>query len=94
MMASNVFSLNLAVSDILTCLSSLTFILHNHILNYFQEDGVLWSVAIFCKGFILTGRPLFQCCICVECYLAVVYPVTFLKYNPLGTGWGVVLSSG
>ncbi|XP_029605624.1 P2Y purinoceptor 8 [Salmo trutta] len=83
MMASDFFSLNLAVTDILTCLSSLMFILHNHILHYLQEDGVLWSVAIFFKGFILTGRPLFQCCICVERYLAVVYPVTFLKYKPL-----------
>ncbi|KAG1932888.1 hypothetical protein F2P79_020881, partial [Pimephales promelas] len=27
----------------------------------------------------ITGRPVFQCLICVERYLAVVQPVTFLK---------------
>ncbi len=32
---------------------------------------------------LLTGRPLFQCLICVERYLAVVHPFTFLKYKPL-----------
>ncbi|XDV38348.1 hypothetical protein PO909_007787 [Leuciscus waleckii] len=31
----------------------------------------------------ITGRPLFQCLICVERYLAVVHPVTFLKFKPL-----------
>ncbi|KAL1253304.1 hypothetical protein QQF64_017997 [Cirrhinus molitorella] len=34
-------------------------------------------------GLVFTGRPLFQCLICVERYLAVVHPVTFLKYKPL-----------
>ncbi len=31
----------------------------------------------------ITGRPLFQCLMCVERYLAVVHPVIFLKYKPL-----------
>ena len=30
-----------------------------------------------------TARPLFQACICVERYLAVLHPVLFLKYKPL-----------
>ncbi len=34
-------------------------------------------------GVTITGLPLFQCLICVERYLAVVHPVTFLKYKPL-----------
>ncbi len=31
----------------------------------------------------ITGRPLFQCLMCVERYLAVVHPITFLKYKSL-----------
>ncbi len=37
----------------------------------------------FLDGLAITGRPLFQCLICVEWYLAVVHPVTFLKFKPL-----------
>ncbi|CAL8363619.1 unnamed protein product [Gadus morhua 'NCC'] len=29
------------------------------------------------------GRPLFQCSICVERYLAVVHPLTFIRFKPL-----------
>ena len=32
----------------------------------------LWVLICF-------GRPLFQCCICVERYLAVVHPLTFIR---------------
>ncbi len=38
---------------------------------------------MFLIGLAMSGRPLFPCLICVECYLAVVHPVTFLKYKPL-----------
>ncbi len=43
----------------------------------------LWIAVYFLDGLSITGRPLFQCLICVECYLAVVHPVTFLKFKPL-----------
>ncbi|XDV31836.1 hypothetical protein PO909_002785 [Leuciscus waleckii] len=43
---------------------------------FLSTDGIR---AIFSSGFVITGRPLFQCLICVERYLAVVHPVTFLK---------------
>ncbi|XP_064860589.1 G-protein coupled receptor 35-like [Oncorhynchus nerka] len=95
-MASDFFSLNLAVSEILSILSNLMFIVHHLIL----ENDTLWSVGTFFEGFNLFGRPLFQCCICVERYLAVVHPVTFLKYKPLryrvgccGVFWMMVLGS-
>ncbi|KAJ8392179.1 hypothetical protein AAFF_G00077470 [Aldrovandia affinis] len=35
----------------------------------------------FFQGLVVAGRPLFQCCICVERYLAIVYPIAFLKYR-------------
>ncbi|KAK6324490.1 hypothetical protein J4Q44_G00038320 [Coregonus suidteri] len=78
-MASEFFTLNLALSEIFYSLSNLMYIIHDHI----QENGALLSVGTFFAGFNLFGRPLFQCCICVERYLAVVHPVTFLKYKPL-----------
>ncbi len=42
----------------------------------------VYSFSAFTVGFYITGRSLIQCLICVECYLAVIHPVTFLKYKP------------
>ncbi|XP_064781991.1 hydroxycarboxylic acid receptor 2-like [Oncorhynchus masou masou] len=77
-MASDFFALNLTVCEILYCLSAVL----NYLNDYLFNDTLGVGVAFF-MGFISIGRPLFQCCICVERYLAVVHPVTFLKYKPL-----------
>uniref|UniRef100_A0A6Q2YPP8 G-protein coupled receptors family 1 profile domain-containing protein n=1 Tax=Esox lucius TaxID=8010 RepID=A0A6Q2YPP8_ESOLU len=76
--SSDVFALNLAVTEILSSLSSLTYIINNQ-----QGSNAIVFFAQYFKGFVLYGRPLFQGCVCVERYLAVVHPVTFLKYKPL-----------
>nr|XP_055035565.1 C-C chemokine receptor type 8-like [Misgurnus anguillicaudatus] len=73
--ASDFFHLNLSICEIgssLYCLFA--------VLSRFVPGFVILS---FLFGLLLTGRPLFQCLICVERYLAVVHPVTFLKYKPL-----------
>jgi len=44
---------------------------------------ILWIFVGFLDGLGITGRPLFQCLMCVERYLAVVHPVIFLKFKPL-----------
>ena len=61
-------------------------------------NGLFLPARAFSVGLLTVSRPLFQCCICVERYLAVVHPVTFLKYKPLrhrvgccGVVWLVVL---
>ncbi|XP_064781920.1 P2Y purinoceptor 6-like [Oncorhynchus masou masou] len=77
-MASEFFTLNLAVSEILFCLSSVFVFVYIHL-----HIPPLRAIASFINGFIIPGRPLFQCCICFERYLAVVHPVVFLKYRPL-----------
>jgi len=75
-LAAEFFSLNLAVCEILLCVESV-FIF----LSY--EIEFLWTVVSAFDGLASIGHPLFQCLICVERYLAVVHPVTFLKFKPL-----------
>nr|XP_055035759.1 C-C chemokine receptor type 8-like [Misgurnus anguillicaudatus] len=70
------FILNLSVCETVNCLNCLVSILSTWFYG-------LQMVAQFLSGLGITARPLFQCLICVERYLAVVHPVTFLKYKPL-----------
>ncbi len=75
-LAAEFFNLNFAVCEILLCMESL--------MNQFTyEDEILCIVVHFLYGLTFNGRPLFQCLMCVERYLAVVHPVTFLKFKPL-----------
>ncbi len=58
----------------------------NSLLGFFTKlfpFRSLLALTQFLLGLAVTGSPLFQCLICVERYLAVVHPVTFLKYKPL-----------
>ncbi|KAJ8000538.1 hypothetical protein DPEC_G00181150 [Dallia pectoralis] len=93
--ASDLFGLNLAVTEILSSLSSLGFIIY-----YYQDSEAVYNFALFFKGFIYYGRSPFQSCICVERYLAVIHPVTFLKYKPVryrmgcsGVVWMLVIGT-
>ncbi|XP_056587671.1 C-C chemokine receptor type 8-like [Triplophysa dalaica] len=70
------FLLNTAISDVLFFLDGLFFLLSKLWLGFIL-------LALFFQGLLFAGRPLFQCLICMERYLAVVHPVTFLKYKPL-----------
>ncbi len=74
--ATEFLNLSLSVCEIGICLNSLVFILS----MWFSRLVIL---DLFLIGLTFTGRPLFHCLICVERYLAVVHPVTFLKYKPL-----------
>ncbi|XP_057215762.1 C-C chemokine receptor type 8-like [Triplophysa rosa] len=74
--ASEFFYLNLSVCEIGNC------------VNCFSDILAIWFSSIkvmtyFLLGLGITGRPLFQCLICVERYLAVIHPVIFLKYKPV-----------
>ncbi len=75
-LAAEIFNLNLAVCETFIWLESVL-----SQLNY--EVEFLYIVLHFLDGLAITARPLFQCLMCVERYLAVVHPVTFLKYKPL-----------
>ncbi len=75
-LAAEFFSLNLAVCEIFICVEFLLAI-------FSYECKIIWKAIYFLDGLPLTSHPLFPCLICVERYLAVVHPVTFLKYKPL-----------
>ncbi|XP_056114203.1 C-C chemokine receptor type 8-like [Rhinichthys klamathensis goyatoka] len=93
--ASDFFNLNLSVCEILFSLNCLLSI----VVNAIRFKGFT-TLPPFLQGLAFTGRPLFQCLICVERYLAVVHPVTFLKYKPLRyrvicctAAWIIILGS-
>lgn len=72
------FSLNLAMSEMLFGLANLySFLLPFHCTLNVQRAMAFFTV------FLFIGRPLFQTCICVERYLAVVHPLLLLRYKPL-----------
>ncbi|XP_056302928.1 G-protein coupled receptor 4-like [Danio aesculapii] len=75
-LSSELFNLNLSVSEIGNCLNNLL------IASMIWFPGLL-PFKNFLTGLTITARPFFQCLMCVERYLAVVHPVTFLKYKPL-----------
>ena len=82
--AADIFSLNQAVCEVAICMSSAMSLIA------FKTEGssvainiFIWYTVKFSWGFILSGRPLFLSCVCFERYLAVVHPVTFLKYKHL-----------
>lgn len=74
--AAEFFSLNLSVCEILFCLGSVAFL-------PVSKYPKLYYVACFIVALPNAGRPLINCLICFERYVAVLYPVTFLKYKPL-----------
>ena len=92
-MASEVFTLNMVISQILTCVSSM-----GRILLVYVKSAVLFYILVFLYPIVYVASPMFQCCTCLECYLAVVHPVVFLRYKPLryrlaccGLVWMLVL---
>ncbi len=74
--ASEFFNFNLNVCEIFFSLSSLAFLLS-------ERFPVFVPIKRLSLGLAITIRPLFQCLICVERYLAVIHPVIFLKYKPM-----------
>ncbi|KAG8009680.1 hypothetical protein GBF38_019035, partial [Nibea albiflora] len=78
--ASELFALNLSVSEILFCISSLYMMLY-FLLKMPMVAGIELLQCVLQLMFI--SRLIFQSSICLERYLAVVHPTVFLRFKPL-----------
>lgn len=72
---SDVFILHLAVVDVLFCLTPPPLELANII---FLTTSSTWYILRFFYG-IKDSSPLFLSCICLDRYMAVVHPITFIE---------------
>lgn len=74
---TQVFFLNHIIMELIYSMECSIQILYTFI---FKND-MLMNVLCFMFGLSWIGRPLLQTCICFERYLAVLHPVTFLRYK-------------
>lgn len=73
------FSVNQCFAEILfTLLTPLYVVSHVHMTNVYFLHAVT-----FFTGSCMSARFLFQSSVCCERYLAVVHPITFLKYKSM-----------
>lgn len=71
-----IFNLNLAVAEILCSLSAIAYVVEKSF-----GDEQVYRVKAFFGAFSMSVRPLFQMCVCVERYLAVLRPLLFLRFK-------------
>lgn len=74
----DIFYFNLSLEEIFFSASSIFY----YVALYVSSHKSL-EVFIFFRGLFFTGRPLFQCLLCLECYMMVEKPVLFLHFKPL-----------
>lgn len=87
-LSSELLHLNLAVSELTFCLvlPAQLFCIHSsedmqrHDLWTVQPRATFFSVLFkLLVGTVWMARPIFQCCICVDRYVAVVHPQLYLR---------------
>ncbi len=71
-----VFPLNNTILELFYCFQSIVDII---VVRYPYRLGQI--MLHFVIGLCWTFRPLIQICMCIEQYLAVIHPVTFLRYK-------------
>ncbi|KAJ8000840.1 hypothetical protein DPEC_G00184570 [Dallia pectoralis] len=92
---TQIFPMNLCIVELLFCIEGL----FQTIYYLFLPNNNMFLQVVYCLFFIAwVCRPLFQTCICVERYMAVVQPVAFIKYRlrryRMGTStliWGLAI---
>ncbi|XP_063077045.1 lysophosphatidic acid receptor 6-like [Engraulis encrasicolus] len=96
-LTNDTYMLNLTVMDLIINVLTTPFL-----INYFVlRNDFLMSLGELLHCFSVIGRPLFMTCICVDCFMAVVYPITYMKmkryrYRLLScvAVWGITLCVG
>ena len=76
-LAAELFHLNMAICETLFLLG--TPLQFYCLFDPAGSDQVVTYMLLAFSTLLWFGRPLFQCCICVERYLAVVHPLTFIR---------------
>lgn len=86
------FQLNLSIFEVLHCTIGITYFAQYFRLTVHLTNGLY-------KNLMWSGRPLLQCCICLEHFVAVVHPVLYLRYRSHGVkaavaaaAWAFILS--
>lgn len=80
------FQLNLSIFEVLYSTICISFFTKFFRLAWRLPNGIFNSL-------IWSGRPLLQCCICLEHFVAVVHPVSYLRYRSLRVKAGVAASA-
>ncbi|KAJ8000820.1 hypothetical protein DPEC_G00184360 [Dallia pectoralis] len=75
---TQVFTINLFAAELVFCVEG-AMEMTSYV--FMIQDTILKKVVYVFFYLCWSSRPLFQCCICVERYLAVAQPVVFLKYR-------------
>jgi len=71
-----VFPLNITILELLFCIQCFT-----DFIDFMYSSRVSYILCTFLIGLSWTFRPLIQIFTCIEQYLAVIYPLTFLRYK-------------
>ena len=74
-LSNDIYMLNLTIMDLLFNSSALPIVLS----FFLWRNKVYHRMGCFIFCLSMTGRPLFMACICVDCYMAVVHPITYRK---------------
>lgn len=72
--SNDIYMLNLSIMDLIYNAYLLPFI-----LSYFIWQDLFSKSADVMFSFSFCGRPLFLACICADCYMAVVHPISYMK---------------
>lgn len=73
--SNDVYMLNLTIMDLIFNIFSIP-----GVLNYLVWTDYFYSaIADILYCFNMSGRPLLMACVCVDCYMAVVHPITYIK---------------
>lgn len=87
------FQLNLSVFEVFYSFSCMTFFVK------FSRPAFHFPSGLY-RTLFWSGRPLLQCCICMEHFVAVVHPVLYLRYRSVrvkaavaAAAWAIVFLS-